>query len=67
MEIWVELFNGEPKMLTPIVSREINDILRGLSDWRSYDNKLRFGKAYGTQRAYIRKDILEVNDGRTEN
>jgi putative DNA primase/helicase len=24
MEIWCELFNGEPKMLTPIMSREIN-------------------------------------------
>lgn len=55
MEIWVELFNGEPKMLTPIVSREINDILKGLKGWSNYNSKLRFGKTYGVQRAYIRE------------
>lgn len=54
MEIWVELFNGDPKQLTPLQSREINDILRGLKGWESYDSKLRFGKIYGTQRAYVR-------------
>lgn len=55
MEIWVELFNGEPKQLTPILSREINDILKGLDDWIAYSGNLRFGKIYGRQRAYIRK------------
>lgn len=55
MEIWVELFNGEPKQLTPILSREINDILKGLDDWISYNGNLRFGKIYGRQRAYVRK------------
>ena len=55
MEIWVELFNGEPKQLTPILSREINDILKGLDGWERYDKRLRFGKIYGSQRAFIRK------------
>jgi len=54
MEIWCELFNGEPKMLTPIMSREINDILKGIEGWKSYDGRLRFGKTYGTQRAFVR-------------
>lgn len=55
MEIWCELFKGEPKALTPILSREINDILRGLDEWEPANSGLRFGKIYGTQRAYIRK------------
>ncbi|MCC0696913.1 virulence-associated E family protein [Clostridioides sp. ES-S-0048-02] len=54
MEIWVELFNGEPKQLTPILSREINDILKGLDGWEPHSSHLRFGKVYGKQRAYIR-------------
>jgi predicted P-loop ATPase len=55
MEIWVELFNGDPKQLTPILSREINEILKGLAEWKSYEGRLRFGKIYGTQRAFIRE------------
>ncbi|ABS41507.1 virulence-associated E family protein [Clostridium botulinum] len=55
MEIWVELFNGDPKQLTPLHSREINDILKGLKGWERHKSKLRFGKVYGIQRAYIRK------------
>ncbi|MGL6174560.1 MAG: VapE domain-containing protein, partial [Cellulosilyticaceae bacterium] len=57
MEIWVELFNGDPKMLSPMHAREINDILRKLEGWKSYDNgsgRLRFGKMYGLQKAFIR-------------
>lgn len=55
MEIWCELFKGEPKALTPILSREINDILRSLDGWEPANSVLRFGKIYGTQRAYTRK------------
>ncbi|WP_242862719.1 virulence-associated E family protein [Clostridium botulinum] len=57
MEIWCELFNGDPKQLTPLVSREINEILKGLHGWKQYDGRLRFGKIYGVQRAFIREDI----------
>jgi predicted P-loop ATPase len=55
MEIWVELFNGDPKQLTPMTAREINDILSGFHEWEKYKGKLRFGKSYGIQRAFIRK------------
>lgn len=55
MEIWCELFNGDPKHLTPIQSREINDILKSLKGWKKYNNSLTFGKIYGKQRAYTRK------------
>lgn len=55
MEIWCELFNGDPKQLLPMQSREINDILKGLEGWVRCDNPLSFGKIYGKQRAYSRK------------
>lgn len=55
MEIWCELFNGDPKQLTPMIAREINDILSGFHEWEKHKSKLRFGKSYGIQRAYIRK------------
>ncbi|WP_346935663.1 virulence-associated E family protein [Clostridium sp.] len=58
MEIWVELLQGEPKYMKPMNSREINDVLRILEDWEPYNmgtGKLRFGKNYGIQRAFIRK------------
>jgi len=55
MEIWCELFKGDPKSLTPLISREINDILRSLDGWERSKSNLSFGKIYGKQRAYIRK------------
>jgi len=55
LEIWCELFNGDPKQLTPLQSREINDILRSLPGWERSKNPLHFGKAYGKQRAYVRQ------------
>ena len=62
MEIWCELFNGDPKQLTPLLSREINDILTGFDNWEKAKNPLSFGKIYGKQRAYTRKfnDLLET-------
>lgn len=55
IEVWCELFNGDPKQLGPLQSREINDILRSLSGWERAKSGLRFGTVYGTQRAYVRK------------
>lgn len=57
MEIWVEVFNGDPKQLTQQVSREINDILINTKGWKRYEKgngKIRFGKIYGQQRGFIR-------------
>lgn len=59
MEIWVELFEGDAKQLHPMQAREINDILRRLPGWKPYtvgDGRLRFGKIYGKQRAFIRQE-----------
>ena len=58
MEIWVELFGSDPKMLTPIQAREINDILRRMPGWKAYSKgsgKIRFGTQYGLQRAFVRE------------
>ncbi|MEW8995713.1 VapE domain-containing protein [Clostridium sp.] len=62
MEIWVELLQGDPKYMKPMNSREINDVPRVLEDWEPYNmgtGKLRFGKNYGGQRAFIRKNNYE--------
>ena len=56
-EIWVELFGGDMKMFYKGNAREINDILRKIDGWSALKNgagKLRFGKIYGVQRAFIR-------------
>jgi putative DNA primase/helicase len=58
MEIWVELFEGDQKQLTLGIAREINDILRKIEGWETYSKgskKLRFGKNYGPQRAFVRE------------
>lgn len=55
IEIWCELFRGDPKQLTPIQSREINDILRTLKGWERAKGALFFGEAYNKQRAFIRQ------------
>lgn len=57
MEIWCELFKGDPKNLTPILSREINDILRSMEGWERSKNPLRFGSIYGRQRGYVRQQL----------
>ncbi|MCL5290558.1 MAG: virulence-associated E family protein, partial [Firmicutes bacterium] len=57
MEVWVELFCGDPKLMTPIQAREINDILRRVPGWKTYTEsrgRLKFGKIYGLQRAFVR-------------
>lgn len=57
MEIWVELFEGDSKTLSPMQAREINDILRSTRGWVPYTEnrgRLYFGKIYGYQRAFIR-------------
>lgn len=53
-EVWFECYGGDLKNLTPLKSREINDILRSFEDWESASGALRFGLSYGVQRAYTR-------------
>lgn len=53
MEIWCELFNGDPKQLTRMQAMEIHDVLKTTPGWEPA-GKLRFGKLYGVQRGYVR-------------
>jgi putative DNA primase/helicase len=58
-QIWVELFQGDPKLMTPAQAREINDSLRKLQGWEAYSSgsgKLKFGNTYGYQKAFVRVD-----------
>ncbi|MBM6859764.1 hypothetical protein H9X78_04545 [Clostridium saudiense] len=61
LEIWSEVFWGDIKMMTPAVQRELHDILRSIDGWKEHDGsggRLRFGKEYGRQKAFIRIDNL---------
>lgn len=67
-EIWCELLGGEMKRLTPYESKNIVDALMCLTDWMPYKGngeKLFFGSAYGSQKAFVRKDanISEEKNG----
>ncbi|EHC2869990.1 hypothetical protein ABZU90_001517 [Listeria monocytogenes] len=61
MEVWCELLDGDPKNLAPIKNKEIHSILCNISEWEKHTTgagKLSFGKAYGHQRAYTRKEEI---------
>jgi putative DNA primase/helicase len=58
MEIWMELFQGDAKLLAGRPAKEIHDILKKLESWEAYNignGRLRFGNIYGPQKAYVRK------------
>lgn len=58
LEIWCEVFDGTRQGFRNADAREINGILQQLKGWTEYKDsqgKLRFGNLYGPQRAFIRK------------
>ena len=59
LEIWCEVMEGDRKNLQNAKAREIIDILQSIKGWSPYSKsvgKLRFGKLYGVQRAFIRDE-----------
>lgn len=59
LEIWCELLEGDRKNLLNAKAREITDVLQAIPGWAPYTNgtgKIRFGKLYGPQRAFIREE-----------
>jgi predicted P-loop ATPase len=54
IEIWCELFNGDPKMYSQAQAREINTILQQISGWKSKP-MCQFGKIYGRQRCFVKE------------
>lgn len=55
MEIWQELFRGDPKTFSQAQAREINNILRQIPGWKS-QSSANCG-IYGRQRAFIRDTL----------
>lgn len=59
LEIWCEVLNGDRKTLSNVKARELIDILQSLQGWEPYNKgsgKLRFGKLYGVQKAFVPSD-----------
>lgn len=68
LEIWCEVMEGDRKNLQNAKAREIIDILQSIKGWSPYSKsvgKLRFGKMYGVQRAFIREDSTLQNKAKT--
>lgn len=68
LEVWCEALGGDPKTLTGMMSREINNILRSFPEWEEKKTVQRFGKLYGRQRGFSKKspqlkDVLGELDG----
>ncbi|MBQ3330828.1 MAG: hypothetical protein IJG87_06585 [Ruminococcus sp.] len=57
IEIWQELFHGDPKAFTPQQAREINNILRRVPGWEPR-NSINCGPLYGRQRCFMRSVTL---------
>lgn len=55
LEIWQELFNGDPKSFSPLQAREINNMLRHIKGWEACAGR-NCGPLYGRQRCFIRKE-----------
>ena len=68
LEIWCEVMEGDRKNLQNAKAREIIDILQSIKGWSPYSKsvgKMRFGKLYGVQRAFIREDGTLQNKAKT--
>jgi predicted P-loop ATPase len=54
IEVWCELFNGSPKDMTKIDTREINAVLANIGNYKRCDRVMRFGP-YNVQRGFVRQ------------
>lgn len=51
IEVWCELFEGDPKSYDTLRSREISSLLKRLPGWTAV-RSIKTGRAYGIQRGY---------------
>lgn len=68
LEIWCEVLGGDRKNLQNAKAREVIDILQSIKGWSPYSKsvgKMRFGKLYGVQRAFIRDASTLQNKAKT--
>ena len=54
LEIWAEALGGNPDRMDRYASKEIRDIMAGLSGWRHQGGRLITARPYGRQRYYER-------------
>lgn len=54
LEVWCELFDGDPKTYDTLKAREISNLLNKLPGWER-KSTIRAGEPYGRQRGYTRK------------
>lgn len=57
LEIWVEVYGGDPKHFKPVDARNINDIMREMPGWIPAKKPMRFGKLYGVQRGFVKAKL----------
>lgn len=55
LEIWAEALGGNPDKMDRFVSKDIRDILAGMSEWQRPKNDRVYVPLYGQQRIYERK------------
>lgn len=56
LEVWRELLNGGPNF--PAKDRQnIKKVLQRLPEWKIPESPMRYGKPYGSQRGFKRKDM----------
>ena len=58
LEIWCEVFDGDPKGLNGLTSREINSLMERIPGWERSKGPMFCGKMYGKQRVFIRRTNL---------
>lgn len=58
LEIWCELFNGDPKALDRRQAAEINGVLDVLEGWSKSKKAIRFNSDYGVQKGFYRDLIM---------
>jgi predicted P-loop ATPase len=56
MEIWCELYGRDKSECRQADSRAIKDVIMKTGEWEMSKTSIRFGKPYGTQRGFIRKN-----------
>ena len=56
LEIWAEAMGGNPDKIDRYISKEIRELMEGITDWRHQGNSKLTIKPYGRQRYYTRRN-----------
>ena len=61
MEVWCEVYGRDKSECKQSDSRAIKDIIMKTGEWEMSKSTLSFGKIYGNQRGFVRKDNSHTN------